>query len=283
MALATIAVLFVLICMVRGRKLRPYYENLDEREYPLKDLYSIGFYLSSREPFKLRGNLERELRHQSKLFWDNMYADYYVVLSWAQFLTFASLIVAFVLCLAGLLSGITALLMLIVGALAIAATWNLTISKAKEAVAERRDECEYEFPTMVSKLALMVNAGMITRTAWFTVAYGKEGPLYDLMKKSCDEMNNGASEVAAINKFGTMSDSGEIKKFASTLIQGLERGGGELSSLLLNQTTELWNRKRQLALQKGEVAAGKLIIPIGVMFGGVIMIIMSAAMQSFSF
>lgn len=283
MALATLAVGFVLVATIKGRQFAPYVQNLDVSEYPLKDCYPMGFYLNSLPLFRLRGQLERDLKKQSKLYWDNIYSDYYATLAWVRFLTFTAIIVALALCVAGLLSGVASILVILVAGLGVAACWNLTVSKMREAVDTRREDCEYEFPTMVSKLALMIGAGMITRQAWYSVAYGKEGPLYDLMKKSCEEMDNGASEIAAIHKFGAMTDSSEVKKFTSTMIQGLERGGGELASLLINQTTELWNRKRQLALQKGEVAAGKLIVPIGIMFAGVIGIIMSAAMQSFSF
>ncbi len=136
---------------------------------------------------------------------------------------------------------------------------------------------------MVSKLSLLINSGMVLREAWSVVANGKDGPLYDLMKKSCECIENGESDTAAIHKFGVLSDSPEIKKFTSAMIQDIKKGNSELSDFLLSQSAELWSHKRQLALQKGEVAAGKLIIPLGLMFGGIIMIIVAAAMQSMSF
>lgn len=73
------------------------------------------------------------------------------------------------------------------------------------------------------------------------------------------------------------------EKFTSAMVQGIEKGNSELADFLVSQASELWAHKRQLALQKGEIAAGKLIIPLGLMFGGIIMIIVAAAMQSMSF
>jgi tight adherence protein C len=163
------------------------------------------------------------------------------------------------------------------------AIWNLSMSKMKEAVAKRRDACVLEFPNMVSKLSLLINSGMVLREAWYLVANGKEGVLYDLMKKACEFMENGESDVAAIHKFGVLSDSIEIKKFTSAMVQGMEKGNSELADFLVSQASELWAHKRQLALQNGEIAAGKLIIPLGLTFAGIIMIIVSAAMQSMSF
>lgn len=136
---------------------------------------------------------------------------------------------------------------------------------------------------MVSKLALLINSGMVLREAWHVTAYGKEGTLYTLMKQACEDMENGESDIGAIYKFGITSDSASIKKFTSAMIQGMQKGNSELADFMVSQTSELWAHKRQMALQQGEVAAGKLIIPLGITFAGIIMIIVSAAMQSMSF
>ena len=136
---------------------------------------------------------------------------------------------------------------------------------------------------MVSKLSLLLTSGMVLREAWYVVAQGKDGPLYDLMKKSCIEMDNGASDYSAIQKFGVLCDTPEIKKFTSAMLQSAEKGNRELTTFLIAQITELWAHKRQVALQKGEIAAGKLIIPLGLMFGGIILIIVAGVMQSMSF
>ena len=103
------------------------------------------------------------------------------------------------------------------------------------------------------------------------------------MKQACEDMENGESDIGAIYKFGITSDSASIKKFTSAMIQGMQKGNSELADFMVSQTRELWAHKRQMALQQGEVAAGKLIIPLGITFAGIIMIIVSAAMQSMSF
>ena len=79
-----------------------------------------------------------------------------------------------------------------------------------------------------------------------------------------------------------MTNSDNIKKFVSALIQSIERGGSDLPQFLANQSSELWNEKRQLLLQKGEKAASKLLMPIAIMFFGIMLIVISSAVQSFS-
>lgn len=280
--LASIFTAIFIIFLFKGKKYEGLVEGLDSSKYFLKDIYIVGFALSNTKLLNLRGKMERELKKNSKLIWDNIYYEYYANLAWSQFLSLTLLTLALGLSICSLFGGEAALVMFAVVILMILAIWNLSMSKIKESVAERRDECVLEFPNMVSKLSLLINSGMVLREAWYLIANGKEGPLYELMRKACEYMDNGESDIVAIHKFGVLSDSVEIKKFTSALVQGIEKGNSELADFLLSQSSELWAHKRQLALQKGEIAAGKLIIPLGLMFGGIIMIVVSVAMQSIS-
>lgn len=280
---ATIFTVLFLIHLVRGKKYENLVVGLSEKEFFMKDIYTVGFSMNETKLFRLRGVLEKNLKKDSKLYCDNIYYEYYANVAWAQFLSISLMILAIGFSFAGLVGGEASLMFVLIVALFIAAIWNLSIDKMKEAVEKRRDECVLEFPNMVSKLSLLINSGMVLREAWYLVAYGKKGTLYDLMIRACEFMDNGESEIGAIYKFGVLSDSPEIKKFTSAMTQGIEKGNSELADFLISQASELWEHKRQLALQQGEIAAGKLIIPLGLMFGGIIMIIVSAAMQSMSF
>ena len=280
---ATVFVLLFTVNLLKGKKYVTFVENLDPAEYFLKDIYVVGFALNESKLFCLRGKIERDLKKYAKLVWDNVYYEYYANLAWAQFLSLSVLVIAFGLTIASLVGGEAALLFVGIVALFVMAIWNLSVSKMKEQIAKRRDECMQEFPNMVSKLSLLINSGMVLREAWYLIAEGKKGSLYELMKKACEYMDNGESDVSAIYKFGVLSDSPEIKKFTSAMIQGMEKGNSELADFLVSQASELWAHKRQVALQQGEIAAGKLIIPLGLMFGGIILIIVAAAMQSMTF
>ena len=142
-------------------------------------------------------------------------------------------------------------------------------TSTSEKVKKRREECEAELPNAVSKLALITNTGTTHHDSWEMVAYGKTGTFYDMMKNSCVEIKNGKADVDAIHDMGAMINSEEIKKFTSALIQSIERGGGDLPHFLTNQSSELWAKHRQTMLQKGEQAASALLMPIALMFLGV--------------
>lgn len=281
--LASITTVLFLVNLARGKQYGYMVESLDGGEYFLKELYVVGFSLNDGKIFKLRGKMERNLKKQAKLLWGDRYYEYYANLAWAQFLSITLLVVSVGFSLSGFLKTEQLPILLILVLLFVAAFWNLSLSRMKEKVQQRREACEAEFPNMVSKLALLINSGMVLREAWRVTAYGKEGTLYTLMKQACEDMENGESDIGAIYKFGVTSDSANIKKFTSAMIQGMQKGNSELADFMVSQTSELWAHKRQMALQQGEVAAGKLIIPLGITFAGIIMIIVSAAMQSMSF
>lgn len=281
--LASIATGMFLVNLARGKQYGYMVESLDGGEYFLKELYVVGFSLNDGKIFKLRGKMERNLKKQAKLLWGDRYYEYYANLAWAQFLSLTLLVVSVGFSLSGFLKTEQIPILLILVLLFVAAFWNLSLSRMKEKVQQRREACEAEFPNMVSKLALLINSGMVLREAWHVTAYGKVGTLYTLMKQACEDMENGESDIGAIYKFGVTSDSASIKKFTSAMIQGMQKGNSELADFMVSQTSELWAHKRQMALQQGEVAAGKLIIPLGITFAGIIMIIVSAAMQSMSF
>ena len=281
--LGSITTVLFLVNLARGKQYGYMVESLDGGEYFLKELYVVGFSLNDGKIFKLRGKMERNLKKQAKLLWGDRYYEYYANLAWAQFLSLTLLVVSVGFSLSGFLKTEQLPILLILVLLFVAAFWNLSLSRMKEKVQQRREVCEAEFPNMVSKLALLINSGMVLREAWRVTAYGKEGTLYTLMKQACEDMENGESDIGAIYKFGVTSDSASIKKFTSAMIQGMQKGNSELADFMVSQTSELWAHKRQMALQQGEVAAGKLIIPLGITFAGIIMIIVSAAMQSMSF
>ena len=121
---------------------------------------------------------------------------------------------------------------------------------------------------------------MILFQAWSAVAESREGEIYDLMRRACQDVGNGMSESDAYYRFGVLSDCQDIRKFSSMLVQSLEKGGSELTMFLMQQSKELWSQKRQRALQEGDAAAAKLLVPTVLMLAGIMLIILSAVFMS---
>ena len=126
-------------------------------------------------------------------------------------------------------------------------------------------------------MAVLLNTGMVLRDVWELVSRHGEGALYELMRKASNNMNSGMTEKDALFHFGRISNSPEIRKFTSAMLQSMEKGGAELGSFMQQQSSELWNMRRQRMLQSGEKASTKLLVPIMLIFAGVIIIVMTAA------
>ena len=114
---------------------------------------------------------------------------------------------------------------------------------------------------------------MILREAWERVAYSKEGVIYQEMRRSVIDMQNGAAEVDAIFTFGQRSLLPEIRKFASTLIQGTTKGNSDLAAMLTEQSKEVWALKKQQVHRQGELANNKLLLPMCVTFIGILIMV----------
>lgn len=281
LTIGTVLIAFFIFLLIKGEKYDYMLETLSGDAFPFDTIYTAGLALQDFKFGKLRGKIGDRLRLDTTLFYSKQYSEFYSRVIWAQALSFTIVIMGVFFILAAIIESMSTILAL-VGLFFGCFTCYYFLNYTKDKVSKRQNECDDEFPNAISKLALIVNSGMILRDAWEIVSEGKDGQFYDLMKESCIDMRNGKSDVDAIYDFGVLTNSDDIKKFTSALIQSIERGGGDLPQFLVNQSSELWERKRQIMLQKGEKAAGALLMPIALMFLGVMMIVISAAMQSFS-
>lgn len=270
-----LTVLFV-IQERRGDEASYLYENLDAGKFPLSGIYTVGYAWSIKGPFKFKGSLASDIKLQAAILYEAQYAEYYASVIWAQVLSFVHLILAFTFTIAGLMYSMFGFVLL-AGVLSAGISAGFFLTQLKSSVDERTSRCESQLPEVVSTMAILVNSGMVLKDAWKLVADNGEGDFYELMKRASDDMNNGYSDADAIFRFGKASNSGEIKKFVSALLQSMEKGGSELTAFLAGQSSELWKLKRQHMLQEGEKAASKLLAPIVLIFVGVMIIVITAA------
>lgn len=270
-----LAILFM-VQMRKGKKFEPLVENLDSNIYPFNALYIVGFAWSSTKLLRLKGKTALDLIQQASMLYEPQYAEYYANVVWAQMLTLVHLFAAVTFMMAGIMYD-NATFMLIVGFFMCALIAAYSLQNMKNKLSKRTEECERQLPEVVSTMAVLVNSGMVLREAWNRVAENGIGAFYELMKRTSENMRNGYSDAEALLLFGKTSNSTEIKKFTSALLQSMEKGGAELSVFLARQSSELWSTKRQHMLQSGEKAATKLLLPIVLIFVGIIIIVITAA------
>ncbi len=260
-----------LLFYVKGLKYAELFETLEESDYPFKEVYFMGYAVMEMLQYQYKSKHDRKMRKEISILYGEKYADYFFRVIHAQKVTISSILLVLAIPFYGLADSAVAGLVIVMFA-GLAYYYFGTVTEKK--ILERSEEMLRDFSNVVSKLALLTNAGMIMREAWEEVAYTGESTLYKEMQISVNEMNNGVSEIDALLNFGTRCIIPEIKKFISTIVQGIMKGNSELTYMLQEQSKEVWAAKKQNVRRQGEKAASKLLIPILMMFVGILIMVM---------
>lgn len=270
MVIATVFAAVFILLLLAGKKYDAWIEPLDNKEFILCELYGVGFVVLDLIKYNFTSKAERKRRQQIALIYGEKHAEYYLRVNAAERITLALLILVLGLALYGIANDI-----LVVGVMVMFAfvAYYYVGTLPEETLKKKTAQILNQFADVVSKLALLVNAGMILKEAWAKVAETGKGELYDEMRRVVVQMENGMSELDAYAEFGNRCIAPEIKKFTSTIIQGLVKGNRELVEMIKQQSREIWDAKRHHVKQEGEKAASKLLIPMMIMFVGVLIMI----------
>ncbi len=246
--------------------------GLDYREHFFRGVYSVGFFLLDLFKAKLDSKVARERRRQISVINGELYAEYFLRLNYAQKISVGLFFVPFGFLFYPVMGSPLSVLL---GFGAFGLAWWYYDMQITDEMEKRQDEIRRDLSDVISKLALLVNAGMILMEAWDRVSLTGESTLYVEMRNTVMDMrNSGKSEAAAILDFGARCMDQDIKKFSSTLVQNISKGNAELVSFLRQQSDASWTQRREYARQKGEEASSKLMLPIaGMMIGVMVMIV----------
>lgn len=269
-AAGVLVLMAYLVFFFRGLRYEELFRSLEEKEYPLKEIYFVGYAVMEAIHYTYKSKNDRKLRKEISVLYGEKYAEFYLRVIYAQKVTIAFTLLVLSFAIYGLADSLAASLILVMFA-GTAYYYYGTMTGKK--IMERSEEMLCDFSNVVSKLALLTNAGMIMREAWEEVAYTEDTVIYKEMQRSVEDMKNGVSEVESIFRFGNRCIIPEIKKFASTIIQGMEKGNNELTVMLQEQSGEVWNIKKQNVRRQGEKAASKLMVPMLMMFVGILIMI----------
>ncbi len=277
MIIGTVLSVLFMIQLSRGKKFNYMVENLDNNAFPMYPLYVVGFQWSTGKLFRFSGKRAATLKEQASMLYEPQYAEYYANLAWAQAITLAQLFLSLTFLLAAIMYSMAGLL-LMSGIFMSVFMVVYSLETMKNTLSARTEKCERMLAEIVSTMAILVNSGMMLREVWMRVSESGDSEIHQLMKKATVNMQNGYSDADAIYLFGRSSNSTDIKKFTSALLQSMEKGGADLNVFLTQQSSELWSTKKQKMLQAGEQAASKLLMPIMLIFVGVIIIVIAAAL-----
>lgn len=154
----------------------------------------------------------------------------------------------------------------------------------------RNQQLLLEYPEFVSKLQLLLCSGMSVRSA-----FARMGKEYQNRKKKggriqyvCEElllavrkMENGMPETEALKFFGERCSLFCYKKLVSLILQNLKKGSDGLREAMMNESRSAFEERKQTARRLGEEAGTKLLLPMMLMMGIVLVIIVIPAYFSF--
>jgi hypothetical protein len=157
-------------------------------------------------------------------------------------------------------------------------------------VARRRSSLQEAYPLIVNKLILYLGAGLTLRGAYQKIAQQYQDkfersrishPAYDEIVYTCHEINAGVPESTAYENFGKRSGVIAYVKLNALLIQNLRKGSRTLLERLRKEGELALSESMQRQRKMGEEAGTKLLVPMIMMLGVVMILVMIPAFSSF--
>lgn len=185
------------------------------------------------------------------------------------------------------------MLFLLFGALCIPLLWMSAKQKIEQQVKNREKALCTAYPDFVSRLTLLLGAGMTLRGAVSRMVQEerkKEQPnkkeqtrnyIYEELQILCNEMEAGVPEGQAYLSFGNRCGLQQYRRLVTLLNQNLKKGSKNLMAQLEYETHQALADKRAQAKQWGEEAGSKLLLPMTIMLLIVMIMIIVPAFGSF--
>ena len=142
MCAGSVALVAWLIFFFIGLKHNPFFEVLDEKDYPLKEIYGLGYAVLELIKYGYKTKGDRKLRQQLEILYEEKYSDYYLRVIHAQQITWAFTMFVLSFALYGLTSEIIALLLGFMFS-GLAYYYFGTVTKKK--ILKRSDEMIHDF------------------------------------------------------------------------------------------------------------------------------------------
>lgn len=265
------AIIWLMLLFRGSRKYSYMIAPLDSSKYMLKSLYPIGFMILEMTNYQFRSFQDKKRIAQAKIVYGERFGEYFYRVNVAEKFTYVATCIMISPILGPLVGNN---LFSLFGLVAAGFMYYYADTKITDIIKARQNDIARDFADMISKLALLINTGMITREAWESVSTTGKGTVYEEMAKAVDEMNNGVSEIDAYLNFGNRCGEQSVKKFTSLLCQNLTKGNKELVSFLKSECALSWEEKKHYVKRKGEEASNKMMIPLGLILVGVFIMIL---------
>lgn len=173
----------------------------------------------------------------------------------------------------------------------LAAVWTFGDKELDKQMKVRKKQMLMDYPEVINKFTLLVNAGMTIKQAWmklaedYSIMKAKNGKqiryAYEEMLLTVQELKFGIPEERAYEQFGKRTGLPSYMKFSSLINQNLKKGTKGFTEQLMYEASEAFEERKEAARRLGEEVGTKLLIPMLVMLIIVFLIIMIPAFMSF--
>ncbi len=153
----------------------------------------------------------------------------------------------------------------------------------------RMRQMDIDYCEVVSKLTLLMGAGLTIRNAWERIVAEyrskekKTGSryVYEEMCVTVNELASGVMERVVYENFGRRCNTPKYIKLGSLLEQNFLKGSKHLLKLLEEESDRAFEERKLLAKKQGEEATTKLLLPMGMELIAVMAIVMVPALMTF--
>lgn len=159
----------------------------------------------------------------------------------------------------------------------------------KKCCEKRKMQLLADYAGFVSKLRLYLSAGLTVKKAFTKIAntyerekdFKRKNYLYEEMKISCYQLENGMMEEKVYQEFGRRCEEMKYRKLAFLLSVHLKQGNNQFLKLLEEEADNALEERRQTAKKLGEEAGTKLLFPMMLMMLVVMALILLPAYFNF--
>lgn len=161
----------------------------------------------------------------------------------------------------------------------------------KKKLEQREEQLLLSYPEFISKLALLMGAGLPIRSAFQRMAADYQNRktrkqeliyVYEELTLACREMESGITEAQAYEHFGQRCRLTQYRKCAALLSQNLKKGASGLLQALQQEAEHAFEERKRNARELGEKAGTRLLLPMMLMLVVVMVLIMVPACFSFA-
>jgi len=162
------------------------------------------------------------------------------------------------------------------------AIWYARREQRHRDIQKKRQKLLMEYPEFVSKLSLLLGAGMSVSMAFRKLNQQGTGAVYEELQRMLYEIDNGMSELQAFQRFGERCNLQPYRRLVSLLLMGQRLGNRQLLQKLNEEADKVFTERKNMARKLGEEAGTKLIFPMMLMLLVVMGIVLFPAFLSIS-